>query len=99
MTNQDKVLLTDNQLSELGQKDGDMKDIIELMTIAIDNLGSVSEAKDRSVYAFQANKLLDNLFFTLQKVEKELDNQGAILMSANEKRELESLGYTFEEEN
>jgi len=97
MKNQNKVLLNAEQLEEFGSKLSDITNVVDLMTISIDNLDSSSDTENKAIYAYQADKLLENHFYLLQIISKELDKQGITLMNIDNKRELEALGYVFDE--
>lgn len=80
--NQDKVLLSVEELQNMGQLLNNMMTSLDLINIAIEGLG-VAEKHDTATFQWMTNRFLDTLHTQNQKTAETLDGISLKLMECN----------------
>lgn len=91
--------LNNEQLSAIGEELANIGDILELSNRGNDSLGTMEQAGDYILYAHKARKLLTAQYSVIEKLIHRLDETAAVLMNADDKEELKTMGIDVEEDN
>lgn len=97
MTKENKILISKERLSELGEQLNDLIRKIEMQNHVINFIPNTQDVKDDPIFYYNAvYNALDSFFDSNQDTLKILDNVSFILQSLDNKEELQAIGEKVE---